>query len=186
MSNVKNKTDISGLLGETVKVRKVRGQVVVTNRPKRRMGKPSDKQAEVQAKFLEAAQYASRQIAQKESNALYAEGMTARKPLAYVVAMSDYLVAPTVHHIDTLGYRGAIGDRITVKATDDFMVTSVKVVITDPSGKVIEQGDAGPNAERINLWAYTATVANPSPGGTKVSATAFDRPGNSTQAEVVI
>ena len=41
------------MLGETVTVRKVSGEVVVTNRPPRRSA-PTEKQAAVQGKFLEA------------------------------------------------------------------------------------------------------------------------------------
>lgn len=186
MSNKNNGSGLSGMLGETVSVRKVRGQVVVTNRPRRRAGKPSEKQASVQEKFLEASQYANRQIAQAESNALYAAGITGKKRSAYLVAMSDYLSAPKVSSIDILDYRGAIGDTIVVKAIDDFMVTKVKVVIADAAGSILEEGEAGPDAQQVNLWQYKARAVNPTLAGTTVRAYAYDRPGNTGKAEVVL
>ena len=185
MSNKKKGSSLSGMLSETVTVRKVRGQVVVTNRPRRRPG-PTEKQATAQRKFLEASQYASRQIAQDESKALFSSGITDKKRSVYLVSMSDYLSVPKVSYIDTLGYRGAVGDSIVVRAVDDFMVTKVKVIIADAAGSILEEGEAGPDALRVNLWEYKATVANPKLSGTTVLAVAYDRPGNTGTAEVVL
>ena len=150
---------VSGMLGNTVVIREVRGQMQLANRPKKRT-RISEDQAAVQAKFQEAAQYATRQIKQEASNSMYEAGINNKKHSAYLVAVSDYLNAPKVHYIDALGYHGAVGDSITVKATDDFMVTAVKVLITTPKGKVIEEGEAGPDLEKVNLWMYKATAVN--------------------------
>ena len=63
----------------------------------------------------------------------------------------------------------------------------MKITITDVNGTVIEQGDA--TVDRIVLvdrWEFKATTANPSLTGTKITATAFDRPGNRGMAEVVL
>jgi hypothetical protein len=100
--------------------------------------------------------------------------------------VSDYLNAPKIHNIDALSYRGAVGDRITVKATDDFMVKAVKVTFTDKTSAVIEEGEAGPDVDKVNLWAYVASVANTSLPGTIIRAVALDRPGNSESAQVVL
>jgi hypothetical protein len=181
-----NQTELSGMLGGIVSVRKVGGRVVVTNRPKRKLSNPTDKQVVFQEKFQEAAQYASRQIAVEKSRALYATGITIRKRNAYLVAVSDYLNAPSVRSIDTIDYHGTVGDPIAVMAKDDFMVTKVKIVITNASGAVIEQGDAGPDAMRTDQWGYKATVANPMLSGTKIQVIAYDRPGNVGTAEVVL
>ena len=86
--------------------------------------------------------------------------------------MSDYLSVPKVSSIDLLDYRGAVGDTIVVHAVDDFMVTKVKVVIADADGAILEEGEAGPDAQRVNLWEYKATVANPMLSGTTVLAVA--------------
>ena len=59
----------------------------------------------------------------------------------------------------------------------------VKIVITDAAGVLIEEGDAGPDALKVNLWGYKATAANPTLTGTKIRAIAYDRPGNTGSAE---
>ena len=175
----------SGMLGETMVFRTVRGQLQMANRPKRRTN-ISEKQAAVQTKFQEAAQYATQQLSQEASSALYEAGITSKKHSAYLVAVSDYLNAPKVHFIEAIGYRGNVGDTITVKATDDFMVTGLKIVIKGSDGAILEEGEAEPDLEKINLWTYKTTVANPSVPGTSIKATAFDRPGNSTSLEKVV
>jgi hypothetical protein len=176
----------SGMVGDTVVFRTVRGKLQMANVPGKRTGKASQKQAAVQRKFQEAAQYAKRQISQPEFNTLYTSGITGKKHSAYLVAMNDYLIAPTVDSIDALSYRGAKGDVIVIKAIDDFMVTKVKIVVTNAAGVVIEEGEAGPDLTRTNQWGYKATAANPTLAGTKIRAVAYDRPGNTGTAEIVL
>ena len=185
MSKTKQ-TELSGLLGESVSVRKVRGRVVITNHRPRPNTEVSPARAAVLAKFREAAQYAKQQISLPASRELYQKGITSSLRSAYGVAMGDYLAEPKVHFIETIGYRGNVGDMIDVKATDDFMVTGVKVVITASDGTVIEEGEAGPDQLKINIWSYQTTVANPSLPGTTIKAIAFDRPGNKASLEVTL
>lgn len=186
MSTKRKQTELSGLLGENVSVRKVRGRVVVTNHRPRPNTEVSPARAAVLARFREAVQYAKQQVELPASEALYQKGVTTRLRSAYSVAMGDYLAAPKVHFIETMDYRGKVGDTIAVKATDDFMVTSVKVVITASDGTVIEEGNAGPDQLKVNIWSYQATVANPSLPGTTIKAVAFDRPGNKATLEVTL
>ena len=180
------------MLGESATVRNVQGKLVVKSRPRRVLGhvtilpKDPTKRDEARARFQEATQYGRQQVSLPESKELYAQRITDKKRTAYAVAMIDYLIAPKVQRIDTVDYHGAIGDTITVKATDDFMVTNVKIVITNAAGALIEEGDAGPDALKINLWGYKATAANPSLPGTTIKAVAYDRPGNTGMAEVVL
>jgi|SRR6266850_4056554 len=192
MSTKKNDSSFSGMLGESATVRNVRGKLVVKSRPRRVLGpatplpKDTSKRDAARARFQEATQYGHQQISLPESRDLYAKRITDKKRTAYTVAMIDYLIAPKVHRIDTVDYHGSIGDTITVKATDDFMVTNVKIVITNAAGTLIEEGEAGPDSKKINLWAYKATAANPSLAGTKIRAVAYDRPGNTGTAEIVL
>ncbi len=174
------------MLGERVTVRKVNNRVVVVNRPKRKLGPPSDKQEVVQQKFLQAASYAKGQTADAVSRAEYATGITAKKPSAFVVAVSDYLNAPRVNLIKTRDYDGTVGSVIVIDATDDFKVIRVKVIILGRNGKMLEEGDAVQDAKKSHIWKYTATVANLSVAGSKISATAFDTPENETTLEVVL
>ena len=176
----------SGMVGDTVVFRTVRGQLQMANVPGKRTGKASQKQAAVQRKFQEATKYAKKQISQPEFNTLYASGITDKKHSAYLVAMNDYLIAPTVESIDTLNYRGVLGDVIVVKAIDDFMVTKVKVIITNAAGAIIEEGEAGPDVMRSNQWEYKATATNSTLTGSKIRAVAYDRPGNTGKAEILL
>ena len=173
------------MLGDAVIIRRVRGQYVVS-RPARRPRKPTPRQAERRELFREAAQYARRQLSLAESCALYASGITSNKHTAYLVALSDCLNAPKVQHIDTLGYRGAVGDTIRVKATDDFMVTKVRIEITNAAGTLTEEAEAAPVTGTADEWEYKASVSNPDWIGTTIRAVAYDRPGNKGTAEVVV
>jgi hypothetical protein len=192
MSTTKNDSSFSGMLGESVTVRQVRGKVVIKNRPHRQPGRPTpgvkdtSKHEAAMERFLEASQYARQQISLAESKEMYGKRVTDKKRSAYVVAMTDYLIAPKVRVIDAVDYHGTIGDTITVKATDDFMVTKVKVIITHAAGALVEEGEAGPDTLKVNLWGYKATAANPTLAGTTIRAIAYDRPGNSGTAEIVL
>jgi hypothetical protein len=180
---IKNPTELGGLLGENVSVRKKGKKVVVTNRPTEKEIPLTEGQVAANERFQEAGLYASAQIKKTDKKSLYEKGINAKKTTAFLVALSDYLIAPKVRQIDAMEYAGNVGDAIVVHAKDDFMVTSVKVTITDSDGKVIEKGEAVQDADKFIQWKYTATVANPSLGGTSIKASAFDNAGNIGSAE---
>ncbi|CAN5522013.1 hypothetical protein BH10BAC4_BH10BAC4_13260 [soil metagenome] len=186
MSSLKDQTDISGFLGGSLAVRKVNGKVVIKNRPERKMGDPSVKQQAVQKKFLKAAKYAKTQMEDADLKALYETGITEKKKNAFAVAFSDSINAPEVSEIKTAEFTGAAGDIIKIIATDDFKVVRVKVVITGADANILEKGEAVQDKKNAELWRYFTTVANPSLGGTKISATAFDTPDNETTLEKVL
>jgi hypothetical protein len=179
MNPIKDKTDLSGMLGEVLAVRKVNGSVVIKNRPKRKVvADPSPAQAAAQERLTEAAKWAKQQMKKADVKALYATGIAGKKKSAFLVALTDYVTSPKVSAIDASLYKGAIGDPITAKATDDFAVTQVVFTITDATGKLLESGQAKQDADKSFQWNYVATVANPTVTGTKISVTAIDRPGN--------
>jgi hypothetical protein len=186
MSKIKNQSDLSGVFGESISFRKVAGKVVAKNRPVRKMADPSALQKEVRKKFLKASRYAQIQIDDAVTLKLYESRITPKVKSAYVVAINDYLNAPTVDKIDPIDYRGVIGNKLVISAYDDFMVTRVKVTIEDPAGALIEEGDAVKNPRTDDLWEYTATVANPMLPGTKITAVVFDNPGNSASLARVL
>jgi len=77
MNPLKNPTEISGMLGESVTMRKLNGRVVIKNRPRRKVvADPTEKQLVVFRKFKEAAQWAKKQIAKPDVDALYAARVT--------------------------------------------------------------------------------------------------------------
>lgn len=173
------------MFGDNVSVRKLKRRFSVKNYAKRDGAPKSAKEEAHRQKFLEGVQYAKQQTSIEESRLLYETGITAKKRTVHLVAMTDYLTPPRVHEVDAENYQGNIGDTIMIRATDDFMVTGVKIVIRSSDGKVLEKGNASPD-EKLNHWKYLATIANPSVEGTTIQATAFDRPGNKTTLEKVL
>jgi hypothetical protein len=189
MSSVKDQNQFSGVLGKTSSIREVRGRLVVANRPKRKVGKLTARQQEASSKFLEAAKYASvhSQLAAAGEPSEYASGITGKKSNVYLVALSDFIVAPTVHFIEAPKYKGVIGETITIKATDDFRVASVEVTITDGNGAQLESGNARVEDPKYPFtWAYKTTVANQAVAGTIIRATAMDVAKNRTSFEITI
>ncbi|CAN5570874.1 hypothetical protein BH10BAC4_BH10BAC4_23360 [soil metagenome] len=187
MSTIKkDQTELGGMLGESASLRKVAGRLVVTNRPKVKMRQASEDQLAVQKKFLKASRYAKGQVDKPEKKAMYETGITSKKKSAFLVALSDSLIAPEVNEIKTAAYNGAVGDIIKIDATDDFKVMRVAVVISDSNGAELEQGDAVQDADYLETWRYTALVANPTVLGSSISVTAFDFAGNETLLKKVI
>lgn len=104
---------------------------------------------------------------------------------AYNLALADFCKAPEITKYNVAAYTGQIGDKIIIRAIDDFRVEWVKLMITDSANSMIEEGTAvlSPNGAD---WIYTATVLNPSLAGTKITISAADLPGNITIQEVLL
>jgi hypothetical protein len=96
---------------------------------------------------------------------------------AFVLAVADFLHAPSVDEIDLTGYTGRPGGTIVVRASDDFEVVQVSLVIRAGDGTLVEQG---PATLESGAWRYTTTVAAPVGAPVVVEVTACDRPGNKT------
>jgi hypothetical protein len=170
----------SGMVGDTVVFRQVRGKTVIANRPTKGRTLNEKQQATV-LRFKNAAQYAKGALANADLKAKYTAGISGSRFTARLVAISDYLNAPKVTEIDTTAYKGVVGNPITVTATDDFVVTKVTVNILS-AGAVVETGDAIQDPVAHQLWKYVATAAA-APGGTTIQATAYDTAGNKTVLE---
>jgi hypothetical protein len=188
MSKVKNNAllqAISGKMGETHAYRKVRGKMYMVNLPEKGRELPDSQKAFI-SRFQKAASYAKAQIDDVDSKAMYEAGITGKKYSAYLVAVSDFLNAPKVNEINTGDYKGAVGNVIKIDATDDFKVTRVRVIIRNADGSELERGEAVQDLKTKFIWRYTATAANPSLAGSKISVTAFDTPENETTMEKVL
>jgi hypothetical protein len=146
----------------------------------------SQKQRHFRDRFGLATAYAKKQIADAETRALYSTGISKKLKSAYAVAFRDALTPPVVASIDACEYYGAVGDIIRINAFDDFRVTRLRVVITNRHGQELERGNAVGHPGNLFLWIYKATVRNTDFHGTKITATAFDFPGNEGTAEEVL
>src|SRR5450432_2246246 len=165
-----------GSLDKTLTFRQRAGFTIISKKRRGSSSAPSDGMLAVRTKFLSAVAYASKAIKNAVTKALYNSAATGMQS-AFNVATADAYNPPVVNSIAADKYHGAVGDHITVDATDDFKVNSVSVAIHDAAGNLIEQGVAVLQTETAD-WLYTATVVNAAPAGCKVSATATDLPGN--------
>ncbi len=175
---------IRGKIGDFY-FRTIRGNSYIACCPKT-TGRRTALQTAQQNRFREATKYAKSKMNDPKMKQLYETGLTDKKHNAYLVAVSDYLNAPTVIEIDTTYYHGRVGDVIPINASDDFDVTRVQVMIKDKEGREIESGEATRDLAYRFHWKYGCRSKNRALAGTTVSATAFDLPGNQGSLEKVV
>ena len=175
----------SGKLGSELVFRQVNGKTIVASTPIKSEKAPSLAQEAQREKFKEAVVYAKSVLQDAGIKQQYLEQANRRKHNnAFTAAIKDYLSVPEIKSIDVSQYSGAIGEKIYIKAVDNFKVASVGVMIKDSNDTVIEEGIA------IDLdglqWEYTVLQANANLAGSKVVVTAEDLPGNKDDDEEVI
>jgi hypothetical protein len=177
---------LQGSLGKQLVFRDWEGKTIVAKSPKARRGSPSTAQAQIREKFLLASRYA-RFITKSADQSLaqgYASAVRPRQNV-YSRALEDFLSSPVVTLIDTAQYQGGVGDRIVIRAHDDFRVTKLTVTIYAANGAVLETGRAGQNNNGLD-WTYTALQANSLLAGSKIKAVATDVPGNEAVLELTL
>ncbi len=177
---------LSGTLGKELVFREWEGKTVVAKTPGKRKGGPTPPQAETQEKFLIASRYARAVIrnADKGLAEAYAAVLRPRQNV-YSRALEDFLSTPEVKSINTRNYKGTVGDKIAVRAIDDFRVVSVRVQIVAANGTLLEEGKAEEDTNGLD-WIYTATQANSLLAGSKIIAMATDVPGNEGMLEATL
>ena len=176
---------LSGKVGDMLLFRQRAGNTIVGKIPENALADPTAKQLAVQEKFTEGAQYAKSVIADPATKALY-DAMVVEPQTAFNLALADYCVPPDIKSVDVSLYAGVVGNKITVKAIDNFMVKHVKLEIRKPDNSLIEQGDAVQDPSNGLLWVYTATAVNAAVSGTKIIAKAIDLPGNITEQDEIM
>lgn len=174
----------SGALDRTITFSQRAGKTYVGKFRRPVTDAPTEKMLAIRARFSSSIIYAKKAIKSLVTKALYLAG---RKPgqSAFNVAVADAFNAPIVNGIKTDNYHGALGNTITIDATDDFKVVSVLVSIHDATGNLIEQGNAVTQEDEPD-WLYTATQANAALAGSKIKAIATDLPGNSAELEITL
>lgn len=173
----------SGKLGNAV-LRRRGNSTTIGSRPKKRESEPKPSEIALRLRFKRAAAYAKAKIKDPIAKGEYAQYAKSREYMnAFSAAVTDYLRLPKIESLKIDNYTGAVGDPITVGVADDFKIIAVDVTITLPNGTVLESGPAVFDATKLE-WRYLATQANAQMAGTKVKATASDRPGNVVTLEV--
>ena len=114
----------------------------------------------------------------------YAAALRPRQNV-YSRALEDFMSPPVVQEIEKDNYYGAAGDKIVVRAMDDFRVTGVRVEIYDAGGALLEAGNAVQNLNGSDLT-YTATKANTMTAGSKIKAIASDIQGNKGSMDLTL
>ena len=171
MAKVKNNnftTGLSGKFGNIVFRQMKDGTTVVSAAPDFTDRVFSEAQLATQSRFQQASAYAR---AAARENPLYAQLAAGTSKTAYNVALSDWYHSPVIQQVTVQE------GRIHVEATDNVLVSNVRLSISDEQGRTLEQSEAARISE--NLWEYkTAAVGD-------VLVEAFDLAGNGAQAHVV-
>lgn len=181
-NNIVMKTT-TGMFGKQVVFKERAGESYVSAPPQFDENRePTASQLQYQQRFKESIAYASEAVKDPALKNLY-QAKAKRSQSAHNIAFQDAFHAPVVHEI-SLGYRGLVGDLITVQAEDDFKVTAVKITIHDADGELVEEGNAVAG-KKFN-WTYTVTQANANVAGSKIRAVATDLAGNEGSLEVTM
>ena len=169
---------LRGQVGELFVFKTVNGKTIVAAPPRKSNHEPTEKQLKLQNLFQEAVIYGKTVMVTPELNTIYKTALPEGGSV-YQVALADFLNAPKIKEVDVTKYVGDPGNTIRIRATDDFMVKTVDVTITNEDGSLIEAGEAIKQANGVD-WLFTATVKKDSLTGNKIVIRAMDLPGNIT------
>lgn len=164
----------SGKIGNNLVFRQRGDQTVIARRGRRRNVVHTEKQLEVQNRFLDASLYAKNAVKDQELRAAYLARATINQT-AYNVAMKDYWNSPELRRLNDRDYRGEVGDILTLVIHDVLYVREVKVEILDADGELIESGQAQPDSD-ITTWIYEVTEPNPDYENCSYRVTMVDTP----------
>ena len=174
----------SGSVGKQITFYQRAGKTIIGKARRKSSVPPSEKSIAVRTRFSASIGYAKIAMKDPATKSLY-KAVAAPDQSAFNLAFRDAFLAPRVDSIDASNYHGQAGERITIQATDDFKVTGVTVSISDPSGKLVEEGPASVDPNGAN-WIYQSTQNLASIPGSKITALAKDLPGNSGSFEIML
>jgi hypothetical protein len=159
---------LSGKLGDQLVFRHLRdGRTIVCAKPDFSGRVLSKDQKAHHERFRAAAAYARGASVSQPIYAKLAEGTVKN---AYNLALGDWFCPPVIHNIEKRE------GKILVQASDDVYVASLRVMITDGAGSVLEQGDAV--QLEGDLWEYQPVAEG------RVMAEARDLAGNVVRKEM--
>lgn len=151
------------------------GSLIIAKAPRKRPGRGTDAQERTKADFRKGANWSARVRKSERLYNIYKAGL--KKALnVHNLAIADYLQAPVIHDV-TVSDSG-----ITVIATDNFQVATVKVAVYGSNGQLLETGKADPQSD--NTWHYVP--AKKDLKGSRIVISVRDLPGNETTKELVL
>lgn len=130
----------------------------------------------IRNRFLFAAKYANRVLADPDLRAKYEPIAAAQKRTVRELAMTDYLRSPRVVGFELRRFSGAAGSLIQVAAAKEGgELASVHVEVRGGNDTLLEEGEAVSLPEG---WVYTVTGTYAKDTPIKITATAVDQLGN--------
>lgn len=141
---------LSGMLGDVVVFRQVRGRTIMANRPRKPQFQ-SDLQRENRHRFKVASAFAKQAMQDPEKKEYYrAKARKLGLPNAYTAALTDYMRKPAVTSIK---YKGNAHGNIAITAgKQGFSLASVTVCMVDAQGTPLATGTAVLKDRRRNEW----------------------------------
>lgn len=129
-----------------------------------------------QERFLEATNYAT--FARNQP--IYMNKSVGTLLSSYNWAVADYFGIPEVLEVDLTQWTRSNGQTLLIKARDNVMVLSVRVVVWDGtnSENSLEEGEADQSETDALLWTYTVQSPVRRRSGTRLDVFAMDLPGN--------
>jgi hypothetical protein len=182
---------VRGQVGDLV-FKRYEDEVVISRKPDYEGREWTEAQLAHRERFRQAAFYGKlvthararcARVADPETKAIYVEAAKAKGQPVFSLTVADFFNAPSVDEVDLSGYTGAVGDKIVIRASDDFDVVGVSVSLTDADGNPIESGEAVETPPNSGRWVYTATTAVGTGTTVRIAVTATDRPGGVAEAE---
>ena len=173
---------IQGKVGDLI-FKRWEDQDIVCKMPDRTGIVPTANQLAQMDKFRLAALYGKAVLTDPDSRTFY-DGVADRRAIpVFALTVADFLNAPAVDEINLAAYSGQIGDKISVRASDDIEVKGVTITIRAQEGDVLEEGVAV-WVPASATWEYTATSALAPAEPVSIEVSASDRPGHiTTRAE---
>ena len=167
-----------GKIGDLV-FRRLEGQTIVARRPQQVHQPNSQAQLVAREKFRQAITYAKAAFANPAIRALYAPKAKEKHLPTFALMVADFFKPPIIDEVDVSAYTGQTGQSIRVRATDDFEVMGVSVLMREPDTN--EQLDGGDAVKAVDgTWVFTTQATIPSGHAFAIDVTATDRPGHKT------
>ena len=166
---------LSGMIGDQLVLKRARGGgTIISKKPTFRPDRTfSAAQLAQQQAFREATAYARAM----KREPIYLAKANGSAQTGYNVAVADWFNRPEILEIDLSGWTQGSGGVIRIRAQDDVKVQQVKVIISDESGTLLEEGLA---SETGALW-WEYHTAQPATEDLRVTAAARDLPGHVTE-----
>jgi hypothetical protein len=170
---------VRGKVGDLV-FKKYGDGVILSRMPDMEGRESTEAQQATRDRFRQAALYGKMVSADPATKAPYEAAAKAKGQPVFSLMVADFFNAPSVDEVDLSAYTGQVGDKIAIRAHDDFDVSGVGVAISDTDGHALESGAAAEMPPDSGRWLYTTTAVVPTGTTMRIEVTATDRPGHKT------